>query len=177
MLCDHCTSATSGTQACLHVHVSSMVHTICEQSTPPHAQYSVGAAARPTRCGAANTQHSPVEARYWAEARLAARPRRRRGALQPAAFMFVAVVAGFFGQWSCHSSFRLLRVNCYCHRFSCGYIHLITLALPFLEVHGILLMSGFLGALQYMEQWCGINSNCWSTVFILQLVSGLVTVS
>ena len=138
MLCDHCTSATSGTQPCLHVHVSSMVHTICEQSTPPHAQYSVGAAARPTRCGAASTQHSPVEARYWAEARLAARPRRRRGALQPAAFIFVAVVASFFGQWSCHSSFRLLRVNCYCHRFSCGYIHLVAFVLPFKEVHGFL---------------------------------------
>lgn len=42
---------------------------------------------------AAHTIYSPVETGYWAKAILEARPSRRRGAVQPAVFIVVAVVA------------------------------------------------------------------------------------
>lgn len=59
-----------------------------------HSYISKGT-ARATICGAGSPHYSPVEAGYWAKARLEARP-SRRGALQPAVFIVVAVVAAKF---------------------------------------------------------------------------------
>lgn len=104
LLCFH--RSTRGPQPCLHLSIREQ-HSelaVCTVLCASHSYISIGA----TICGPGSPRYSPVEAEYWAKARVKARPSRRRGALQPAVFIVVAVAGAKFLE------LRELGVDCCC---------------------------------------------------------------